>query len=259
MHFLLTALNVVYVLSTPMPPLPEDGEEEPLETTRKRIKWENDDYICRGHILNSLTDPLFDLYQNVESAKELWDALEAKYISEDASSKKFLVSNFNSFKMTNDRPIMEQFHEVHHILNQIRSHGMVMDEAIAVASIIDKLPNSWKDTKHLLKHKKEDMSMEQLGTHLRIEEGIRAQDGVKDTTPSIPKSTVNLVEVGGSSKTKKSNNNNNNNNNKTNVANKKRKTLSCWICNGPHLKRDCPSNNKKKTKNTQPSVVQNQG
>ncbi|XP_057249225.1 uncharacterized protein LOC130592219 [Beta vulgaris subsp. vulgaris] len=160
--------------------------------------------------------------------------------------------------MTNDRPIMEQFHEVHHILNQIRSHGMVMDEAIAVASIIDKLPNSWKDTKHLLKHKKEDMSMEQLGTHLRIEEGIRAQDGVKDTTPSIPKSTVNLVEVGGSSKTKKSNNNNNNNN-KTNVANKKRKTLSCWICNGPHLKRDCPSNNKKKTKNTQPSVVQNQG
>ena len=96
--------------------------------------------------------------------------------------------------MTNDRPIMEQFHEVHHILNQIRSHGMVMDEAIAVASIIDKLPNSWKDTKHLLKHKKEDMSMEQLGTHLRIEEGIRAQDGVKDTTPSIPKSTVNLVK-----------------------------------------------------------------
>ncbi|XP_057250825.1 uncharacterized protein LOC130591517 [Beta vulgaris subsp. vulgaris] len=91
------------------------------------------------------------------------------------------------------------------------------------------------------------MSMEQLGTHLRIEEGIRAQDGVKDTTPSIPKSTVNLVEVGGSSKTKKSNNNNNNYN-KTNVANKKRKTLTCWICNGPHLKRDCPSNNKKKTK-----------
>ena len=37
MHFLLTTLNVVYVLSTPMPPLPEDGEEESLETTRKML------------------------------------------------------------------------------------------------------------------------------------------------------------------------------------------------------------------------------
>nr|GEV63754.1 dynamin-related protein 5A [Tanacetum cinerariifolium] len=49
MHFLLTTLKVVYVLSTPSP---EWHEDETLETTRKRMKWENDDYICRGHILN---------------------------------------------------------------------------------------------------------------------------------------------------------------------------------------------------------------
>ncbi|GKB95676.1 hypothetical protein Tco_0981813, partial [Tanacetum coccineum] len=45
MHFLLTTLKVVYVLSTPMP---EFVEDETLEQTRKRCKWENDDYICRG-------------------------------------------------------------------------------------------------------------------------------------------------------------------------------------------------------------------
>ena len=91
MHSLLTTLNVVYVLTTPWPALPQDGEEENLEVTRRRTKWENDDYICRGHILNSLSDTLFDLYQNVESAKDLWDYLEANYISKNASSKKFLV------------------------------------------------------------------------------------------------------------------------------------------------------------------------
>ncbi|GKE72938.1 hypothetical protein Tco_1534979, partial [Tanacetum coccineum] len=32
--------------------------------------------------------------QNVESSKEQWDSLEAKYMAEDASNKKFLVSNF---------------------------------------------------------------------------------------------------------------------------------------------------------------------
>ncbi|GJZ85711.1 retrotransposon protein, putative, ty3-gypsy subclass, partial [Tanacetum coccineum] len=49
MHFLLTTLKVVNVLTTPMPKLLEDAT---VEATRIRAKWENDDYICRGHILN---------------------------------------------------------------------------------------------------------------------------------------------------------------------------------------------------------------
>ncbi|KAL0456167.1 UNVERIFIED_CONTAM: hypothetical protein Slati_0955900 [Sesamum latifolium] len=49
MHFLLTTLKVVYVLSTPFPDYMVD---ETVEQTRRRSKWENDDYICRGHILN---------------------------------------------------------------------------------------------------------------------------------------------------------------------------------------------------------------
>ncbi|GKB56164.1 zinc finger, CCHC-type containing protein [Tanacetum coccineum] len=53
MHFLLTTLKVVYVLTTPMPELLEDAT---VEAIRRRAKWENDDYICRGHILN---DDLF--------------------------------------------------------------------------------------------------------------------------------------------------------------------------------------------------------
>ncbi|KAL0352396.1 UNVERIFIED_CONTAM: hypothetical protein Scaly_1628300 [Sesamum calycinum] len=85
-----------------------------VEQTRRRSKWENDDYICRGHILNDMSDTLFDIYQNVESTKALWDALEAKYMAEDASSKKFLVSNFNNYKMVDSRPVVEQNLELMH-------------------------------------------------------------------------------------------------------------------------------------------------
>nr|GEW66530.1 zinc finger, CCHC-type [Tanacetum cinerariifolium] len=95
-HFLLTTLKVVYVLSTPML---EFVEDETREQTKKRCKWENDDYICHGHILNGMSDALFDVYQNVGSEKELWDQLESKYMADDASSKKFLVSNFNNYMM----------------------------------------------------------------------------------------------------------------------------------------------------------------
>ncbi|GKA43936.1 zinc finger, CCHC-type containing protein [Tanacetum coccineum] len=49
MHFLLKTLKVVYVLTTPMLELVEDAT---VEAIRIRAKWENDDYICSGHILN---------------------------------------------------------------------------------------------------------------------------------------------------------------------------------------------------------------
>ena len=83
---LFTSLNVAYVISTPKP---EEKDNESLEEARKRNKWENDDFIYRGHILNSMCNSLFDIYQFYESAKILWDSLEDKYMSEDASSKNF--------------------------------------------------------------------------------------------------------------------------------------------------------------------------
>ncbi|GJX55734.1 hypothetical protein Tco_0285631 [Tanacetum coccineum] len=145
-HFLLSSMSMVYVLTTP---IPDDGDDATVDQLRKRAKWGNDDYVCRGLILNGMSDSLFDIYQNVESSKELWDSLEAKYMAEDASSKKFT------------------------------QHKMNMDEAIQISCIIDKLPPSWKDFKHTLKHKKEKLTLVELGSHLRIEESLRAQDSDK--------------------------------------------------------------------------------
>ncbi|GKC73591.1 hypothetical protein Tco_1119474, partial [Tanacetum coccineum] len=73
-HFLLMTLKAVYVLTTLMPKLMEDLT---VEAIRLRAKWENDDYICRWHILNGMYDSLFDVYTNIEAAKELWDSLES--------------------------------------------------------------------------------------------------------------------------------------------------------------------------------------
>nr|GEV00523.1 zinc finger, CCHC-type [Tanacetum cinerariifolium] len=84
-------MSVVYVLTTPM--LEEGGENPTVEQVRRRAKGDNDDYVCIGLILNGMSDSLFDVCQNVETFKELWDTLEAKYMAEDASSKKFLDSN----------------------------------------------------------------------------------------------------------------------------------------------------------------------
>ncbi|GKD01262.1 hypothetical protein Tco_1171536 [Tanacetum coccineum] len=98
MHFLLSSMSVMYVLTTP---IHEDGgDDATVEQIRKKAKWDNDDYVCRGLILNGMSDSLFDIYlhiyHNVEYFKELWDSLEAKYIGGDVSNKKSLVSLTNS-------------------------------------------------------------------------------------------------------------------------------------------------------------------
>nr|GEV54450.1 hypothetical protein [Tanacetum cinerariifolium] len=149
--------------------MPELVEDATVEAIRIRAKWENDDYIGRGHILNGMSDSLFDVYTNVESAKELWDSLESK-------------------------PVMEQYNELLTILGQYTQHGLKMDESISVSSIIDKLPPSWKDFKHTLKHGKDDLSLVLLGSHLRIEESLKAQDSDKGKGKEVAGPSVNMTE-----------------------------------------------------------------
>ncbi|KAK0600934.1 hypothetical protein LWI29_019763 [Acer saccharum] len=88
LHFLLSTLNVVYVLTTPKP---VEHDDETMAQIRQRRKWEQDDYIYKGHICNAMSDALFDQYHNVATAKEIWDSLEAKYMVEDATRTLFKI------------------------------------------------------------------------------------------------------------------------------------------------------------------------
>ncbi|GJW57500.1 hypothetical protein Tco_0104231 [Tanacetum coccineum] len=73
-----------------------------------------------------------------------------------------------------------------------------MDESIQVASIIDKLPPTWRDVMKNLKHRKDDMSLKELGKHLIIEEQYRLENKTNDDA-----SKVHVVEEKGeSSKTR---------------------------------------------------------
>jgi hypothetical protein len=91
-------------------------------------------------ICNAMVDSLFDIYQSKSTAKDVWVALEDKYLLKDATNKKFLASKFMNYRMVDARLIVEQFNEIMHILSQFGQHNMKRDEKIAISSIIDKLP-----------------------------------------------------------------------------------------------------------------------
>nr|GFA38564.1 Ras-related protein RABA1f-like [Tanacetum cinerariifolium] len=71
-----------------------------------------------------------------------------------------------------------------------------MDESIFVSSVIDKLPPSWKDFKHTLKAGKDDLSLVQLGSQLRIGESLRAQDSDNGKGKEVGGPSVNMTEEG---------------------------------------------------------------
>ncbi|KAK2998749.1 hypothetical protein RJ639_023188, partial [Escallonia herrerae] len=81
--------------------------------------------------------------------------------------------------MVDVRSVMEQFNEIKTILNRYSQHKLALDEFIVVTSIIDKLPPSWKNFRNSLKHRKEDINLDELGTHLRIEEDLRKEESLK--------------------------------------------------------------------------------
>ncbi|GKC57781.1 zinc finger, CCHC-type containing protein [Tanacetum coccineum] len=205
---MLSSMSVVYVLTTPMP---DDGGENP---TVEQVPG-----------------------RNVDTSKELWDTLEAKYMAEDASSKKFLVSNFTNYKMTDSRPVLEQYNELLGILGRFTQHNMNMDESIQVSCIIDKLPPSWKDFKRTLKHLKEEL------TQIEFEESLRVQDNDKLKGKNVASPTdVNMVEHNNSSGYNDNKSKRKHHDTRAN-PNKKPK-VTCWKCRKPgHLKKDCKAGN----------------
>ncbi|XP_021979236.1 uncharacterized protein LOC110875347 [Helianthus annuus] len=157
---------------TEIAPQPVEGE---TDTQRQCAvdAWKHSDFICHGYVLNGLSDVLYNVYNNVKTSKDLWDALEKKYKMEDAGTKKFVVARFLYFKMVESKTVMNQVQEFQIILHDISVEGMTLSETFQVAAMIEKLPPSWVDFMNYLKHKRKEMSIEDLIVRLRIEEDNR--------------------------------------------------------------------------------------
>ncbi|XP_050915288.1 uncharacterized protein LOC127130294 [Lathyrus oleraceus] len=109
---------------------------------RKEIGlWHESVYLCKNHILNSLADDLYDYYNNCKTAKQVWEALQKKYDTEEAGAKKYAVSRYLNYKMVDERYVKVQSHEIQKIAHEIITKAMPLDEQFQIAVIIDKLPH----------------------------------------------------------------------------------------------------------------------
>ncbi|XP_076902762.1 uncharacterized protein LOC143557610 [Bidens hawaiensis] len=116
---------------------------------------------------------------------------------EDTGTKKFVVAHFLDYKMVDSKAVISQVQELQVILHDIFAEGMTLSETFQVAAMIKKLPPSWVEFKNYLKHKRKEMTIDDLIVRLRIEEDNKRAQKCSLVDVSAK---ANLVKYGQSSK-----------------------------------------------------------
>ncbi|GKC82841.1 hypothetical protein Tco_1138558, partial [Tanacetum coccineum] len=168
MLFYLTTLNLARFLKETAHSVepPMEGQFSNTLAVQAVETWKHSDFLCHNYVLNSLMDSLYNVYCKTTTAKELWESLERKYKIENAGTKKIVVASLLVYKMVDSK------------------------------NVISQLPPSWVEFKTYLKHKRKEMSVEDLVVRLLIEEDNKLAQ--KDTyAPDSAK--ANMVEHAGSS------------------------------------------------------------
>ncbi|KAL0381502.1 UNVERIFIED_CONTAM: Retrovirus-related Pol polyprotein from transposon TNT 1-94 [Sesamum angustifolium] len=107
---------------------------EQLETDSSRredelkAKYEKDNKTARGHLLNYMTNTLFDLFVNHKNARTIWNTLESRYGGDDVRRKKYVVGKWLQFQIVDGKSIMDQVHEYENIVADVLNEDMKMSE-----------------------------------------------------------------------------------------------------------------------------------
>ena len=94
--------------------------------------------------------------------------------------------------MNDEKSVSSQIHEFHILLNDLKNEEIDLPEAFVVGCLIEKLPNSWKDYKNSMKHKRKHMNFEDVIVHIRIKEENKIRDKAEKATEFSSK--VNMVK-----------------------------------------------------------------
>ncbi|KAK3014156.1 hypothetical protein RJ639_008497 [Escallonia herrerae] len=94
--------------------------------------------------------------------------------------------------MSEEKDVSSRIHEFHLVVVELTKEGMPLPEPFVTGSLIEKLPESWSDYKSMMKHKRKDMTLEDVIVHIRIKEKNRSRE--KAVKAKEFTSKANLIE-----------------------------------------------------------------
>ena len=132
--------------------------------------WETGNKQVRHAILSTLSNEIFYIYCQFKVAKEIWDAMNKKYILKYAKTHKYVIGNFRNFQMTENKDVSSQIHDYHLLISDLTIEDIKLLEHFVAGYLVETFLESWKDYKNNMKHKRKQMSLEDVIIHIRIEE-----------------------------------------------------------------------------------------
>ena len=107
---------------------------------------------------------------------------------------KNVIGNFRNFQMSEDRDVSSQIHDYHLLINDLAIEDIKLPESFVASYLVETLSESWKDYKNNMKHKRKQMSLEDVIIHIRIEEQNRNRDNINIEKAKELSSKANVVE-----------------------------------------------------------------
>ena len=83
-----------------------------LLTLEEEKAFRESSVLFVGAILSVLGDKFIDAYLHIRDAKELSDALDAKFGAANAGGELYAMEQFNDYKMVDNRSVAEQAHVI---------------------------------------------------------------------------------------------------------------------------------------------------
>jgi hypothetical protein len=71
MMFILTALKISYILDPNLLEIPTSTSKDNDQLRAERKKQDENELLCRGHILNNMLDCQYDLFKSIKSPKKI--------------------------------------------------------------------------------------------------------------------------------------------------------------------------------------------
>ena len=150
---------------------------------------------------------------------------------EATGTQKYAIGNFQIFQMTDDRDLSSQIHDYHLLINDLAIEDIKLPEPFVTGYLVETIPESWKDYKNNMKHKRKQMFLEDVIIHIRIEEQNLNRDNIEKAKELSSK--ANVVEE--KSKPKNNKSRKQNSQTKPNASNKVynstiKKSGNCFVC-----------------------------
>lgn len=123
--------------------------------------------------LQTISNELFDVYCSCKEAKVVWEALIKKFYGLRCNKIKVRSWKFYNRQMSDVKEIKIQINEYKKLLEDLKVEDIALPEKFVVGVLIEKLPESWNDYKNNLKHKQTNFTIEEIITHVLIEDTNR--------------------------------------------------------------------------------------